>query len=521
MKKAALCMIRLLMVMTPLLFLTLIGQAILVSGTVFGDESANGPKSLGDLSGPWQLFIDDSAIAEKSNLKRTYHPFKKYAANPVLVADQPWEGDIAYVYGSILPTEDGTGYRVWYHAYHDSEKAYRNLYATSRDGIKWEKPSLGLAEHKGSRKNNLLPCRTHEEHLPQVIHTPWEKDPAKRYKQIVYEYGRTPPHYNVSGFYGAYSPDGIHWTNASNPPTPVLKDPGDVGNFVWDPHADRYLGYPKKFTEVRGFRRRCVGVSATEDFKQWPKSRLIMVPDEIDDHWVTGDVAHTDFYGLSGFAYESGYVGFLWIFRITDGKNDGPIWCELVSSRDGVNWIRQEPQNNSRLPILVLGRDGTWDDAMVFTPNHPLVEGDTIKLFYGGFDTTHGSITSNGAIGLATLRKDGFASLDAGKQPGQLTTKPLENASGQLRLNCDASDGYIRVEVLDQAGNAIKGYSLEDCSPVRANGVDLAVSWGQHDRLPVTASPLRLRFVLTNASLYSFAAGDGVKLVEADKKFKN
>ena len=119
-----------------------------------------------------------------------------------------------------------------------------------------------------------------------------------------------------------------------------------------------------------------------------------MCPTKIDDHWATEDGQRTEFYGLSAFAYESGYLGFLWIFNITDGNSDGPIYPELVSSRDGLHWTRQEAPNGYRTPLLSLGVEGTWDDGMIFTPNHPLVEGDEKKLFYGGFDETHGASTA-------------------------------------------------------------------------------------------------------------------------------
>ncbi|HRE07774.1 MAG TPA: hypothetical protein PKX00_19315, partial [Opitutaceae bacterium] len=103
----------------------------------------------GDLTGPWQLFIDDSAIRDKTDVTRRYHRFEKHPRNPVLSPDRPWEGKVAYLYGSVLPGEDGTGYRMWYHAL--SEGGYWNLYATSRDGLTWDKPALGVIDYQGSK----------------------------------------------------------------------------------------------------------------------------------------------------------------------------------------------------------------------------------------------------------------------------------------------------------------------------------------------------------------------------------
>ena len=324
---------------------------------------------------------------------------------------------------------------------------------------------------------------------------------------IYFEYGRTPPVSTVTGYRGAYSPDGIRWTECAD--NPVLVDsPGDVGNFVWDPLGKRYLGYPKKFEEVRGFRRRCVAFSSTTAFESWPESTLILTPDEYDDRLVAdADAAgaHTDFYGLCGFAYETMYLGFLWMFPITDGKNDGPIFVELVSSRDGAHWRRQD---EPRAPILPLGPAGAWDDGMVFTPNHPLVEGGTIKLYYGGFDGTHGG-DANAAIGLATLRKDGFVSMRAGGQAGALTTPLLENAAGPLRVNFAARpDGWLRVELRDASGELIPGYSETNCDVLTGDHTEHAVTWNGNSALP--AGPVRLRFILRNAELFAFAAGNGV-----------
>ena len=348
---------------------------------------AAAPKSLGDLTGPWQLFLDDYLIQKKSGVVRRYHEFQKHASNPVLKPDQPWEGEVAYLFGSVLPNERRTGYRMWYHTH----RGYRNLYATSKDGVHWVKPKLGIAEFNGSRANNIFVERPEESHLPIVIHTPWEADSNRRYKLIYYDYGRTDAKHPVSGFYGAYSADGVHWSKEL--PEPILPDPGDIGNFVWDPNRGRYIGYAKIWAAVRGFRRRSIGFTSTSDFEHWPPTELVLTPDEVDDRWVENDRQRTDFYGLASFPYESMYLGFLWVFRITEGTNDGPIHLELVSSRDGIRWKRQE---GDRPPILALGPSGSWDGGMLHTATQPLIKGDAINLFYGASDQTHESSIASG-----------------------------------------------------------------------------------------------------------------------------
>ena len=461
-----------------------------------------------DLTGHWQLFVDDYLVESKVNVERIYHPFTKHPNNPILVADKPWEGRTSYLYGTVLPNETGDGYKMWYHAWLGE---YTNLYATSPDGLSWDKPKLGLVNFQGSKENNLFFRRTREDHIPQVIYTPWERDSSRRYKLINYDYGRTEPNNLVSGFYGAYSADGIHWVDV--PANPVLMDPSDVGNFVWDPHQNQYIGYSKVFAPVRGFRRRCVGYTSTKNFESWPNAELILVPDLADDFWVEEEYQRTEFYGLSGFAYESGYIGFLWIFPVTDGKKDGPIYCEIVSSRDGINWIRQEVQGGRRMPILPVGGPEDWDRGMVFSTNHPLVEDGQIKLWYGGSSATHGGRidSSRSSIGLATMRKDGFASLHAGKEGGQIVTKSFVGAYGQLLINANAEGGSITVQLLDGNGTVIPGYEKEKCLVVNKDGLGIEVCWAGQSGLPDNKE-IRFAFYLQNASLFSFTAGAELQL---------
>lgn len=270
--------------------------------------------------------------------------------------------------------------------------------------------------------------------LPQVIHTPWD-DQDKQYKLIFQ---------SESKYLGAYSKDGIHWEWDKNKNLILAWDDrwledttglgDDVGNFFYDlrnnqdigDQNNRYIGYRKRYLTFHGDQsRRCVAISASRDFLEWPDNKckdkptpplpgiqpypsqqffnrpvVILVPDYIDCREV-----RTEFYGLCGFAYKSMYLGFLWVFRMTGSVNDyddGPICIELVTSHDGVNWRRQAPDaNGNRLPILAPGPRGTWDGGTVNTPNHPLVEDGMIKLYYGGCDKTHGITPKEFGVGLA------------------------------------------------------------------------------------------------------------------------
>lgn len=484
---------------------------VLIVFLVSTAPAAESRRSLNDLTGPWQLLVDDFVIAARENVKRTYHAFDKHPSNPLVKADRPWEGNNVYVYGTVLPTEAGDGFRMWYHALPEvkGEDYYRLLYATSKDGLTWEKPNLGIVEYKGAKDNNIFIRRGKRDHILSVIHTPWESNPQHQYLMVNFD-GDNPA---GAGYMAAWSPDGIRWTDAAE--KAVFNKGGDVGQFLRDFHTGQYLGYVKNGAKVSGLARRAVGYIATQDPVRWPDPKLIIAPDTFDDRWAKG-IQRTSFYGLSAFTYQTMYLGFLWVFPATDheeGYFDGPFFCELVTSRDGVHWLRQE---GDRPPILDVGPKNSWDDGMVTTATQPLIVGDQLWLYYGGIDGTHMPAKDEpwrSGIGLATLRKDGFASLDAGEKTGTIMTKRLANTKGPLRLNYAAQSGSIRVEVLDEGGKAMPGYTREECNPLSGDALDAAVSWKTRKELPPNTA-IRLQFVLEKASLYSFMAGDKVRVIE-------
>ncbi|MCP4783284.1 MAG: hypothetical protein GY903_00395 [Fuerstiella sp.] len=110
------------------------------------------------------------------------------------------------------------------------------------------------------------------------------------------------------------------------------------------------------------------------------------------------------------------------------------------------------------------------------------------------------------AICLATLRLDGFVSLDADEGGGVFTTKRLTASGEQLLLNVDAhAGGTVKVEVLDDDGQPLTGFNLPDCVELTGKSVRQPVTWHEGSTWKqLDGRTVRLRIQIQSASLYAF-----------------
>lgn len=81
-----------------------------------------------------------------------------------------------YLYGTVL--RDGDLLRMWYHCIGD--RGYRNCYATSIDGLSWQRPDVGLVEYAGSRSNSIVTDRN-QCHNASVMPWPFVDDGLGRW----------------------------------------------------------------------------------------------------------------------------------------------------------------------------------------------------------------------------------------------------------------------------------------------------------------------------------------------------
>ena len=176
---------------------------------------------------------------------------------------------------------------------------------------------------------------------------------------------------------------------------------------------------------------------------------------------------------------------------------------ELVVSRDGRSWRRATPF----FEFMRAGMYDAWDCDHVAL-HKPLVKDDVIYIYYSG-----GSVANSAndpdhpqhhwgrreAIGVATMRLDGFVSLDGCGPESSVTTRPLRFAGDRLEVNArapvEAADGTpteerphgrFAVEVLDINSVPVPGYSREDCDVFSGDDVRLV---GDLERQPLSWRP--------------------------------
>jgi len=457
-----------------------------------------------------QLFVDDFLI-EQTTLRRTFHAAEYHPASPVLVPDKSWEqkGEWkGYVGPHAMPFSDG----VWYDP---KDKQFKMWYmagvldstclATSKDGIHWDKPSFDVVPgtnivHAGNRDSSTV----------------WldleEPDPTRRYK--MFRFQKVPRR----GLVIHFSPDGIHWSKEIRWAGPC----NDRSTVFYNPfrrvwvYSLKLVGPVAHVTNEERLRRywEQKDVLASPMWSKQDQTYLWCACDRLDPHPADSDIGPPKLYNLDAVAYESALLGAFSILQTYYGKEnkDRPKRNEvfLGFSRDGFHWYRPQPE---RKPFITVSeKRGDWNWGNVQSAGGVcLIVGDRLYFYVSGRagaarlgqDKCHRE--ADASTGLAVLRRDGFASMDAGSDEGTLTTRPLRFSGKHLFVNVAAAEGELRAEVLDEKGQSVPSFAREKCEPIRADKTLVRIRWsGVEDLASLAGKPVRFRFYLRNARLYSF-----------------
>ncbi len=436
-----------------------------------------------------QLVLDARVIQSVTNAKLTLGTVEKEARNPLIHADQPWENALNNLYPNVLWDADAHQFKLWYKCVltdkdviakmadpvtiHD--QGWFLLYATSRDGLAWEKPAVGQFGFGGSTANNAVARDTPN---VGVFRDPHDPDASRRFK-MVYDIGLGQPRTR-------FSPDGMKWSEPQEPKGFASYNCDTHNNALWDERSGKYVWFTKAFLGER-----LVARFESTDFVNWKSSGVVL-----RSTLAEGRTHQT--YCLPVFPYANGYLGFVMMYH---ALLDRAVDCELAWSPDTVNWTRLAPGT----PFIPRGAKGTYDSACIYAPSGPAIAQDgKLLIFYGGDFTPHQGWKRHCLPCLARVRVDGFAGYEAVTPGSEATvlTQPVL-VTGPIQVSADVR-GSLRVSVVDEPGFAD--------AVVSGDVTDGEVKWPGHDAATLRGKLVRLKFTLRDAKLYAFR---GVELVPA------
>ncbi len=498
---------------------------LLLSGAlaqaVHAQSSAGQTAGVREVGSQRVLLVDDWLIERMKGASLKLHsPAPKEV---VFRFDRPWEGQ-ASAYPSML--QDGKQFRLYYRGCGFTEREYVCV-AFSDDGINWTRPSLKLLEFKGSKDNNIVWTGEKKAYCESHNFSPFRDDnPAspenQRYKAVALKV-LVPPGETESRkvLVGLTSPDGIHWDRMGR--DAIITDGSfDSHNVAfWDTVRREYVCYLR----IGRDGKRSVARATSKDFLHWTKSEPLDFGDTPLEHFYTNGIEPY-------FRNPNLYIGFPMRFvppqeRHTVGLErrqiDGTSDMVFMSSQDGLRWNRRFMEAFVRPGLDPYNWGGAHGNC---TPAwHVVQTGEAEMSIYwlerygyhilwmpgkkpGSYDPKLRS-KEQGAVDAqmrrGTLRLDGFVSVNAPYQGGEMLTRPFEFKGKQLLLNLSTSAvGSVKVEIQDTTGAAIEGFGLSDAVALWGDEIARVAEWkGGHDVSRLAGKAVRLRFVMQDADLYS------------------
>ncbi|MCC6822685.1 MAG: hypothetical protein IT579_18290 [Verrucomicrobia subdivision 3 bacterium] len=445
-----------------------------------------------------QLFIDDSFVKQATNVVLRMHPALK-TGEQTLVPTQPWE-NASLNWFSVL-RHDGK-FRMWYECYDVEGWPTTNdtsfCYAESVDGLRWEKPNLGLFNYHGSTNNNILfreigpPGAYSRVHGAGVFLDP-TAPPAARYKCVSQGmFASSAPPYRVAGMVSA---DGLRWTRLPNVICDLFAD--SQYSAFWDAAGDAFVLYGRV-----GGRGRAIGRAPSRDFSHFEPLQLVLENE-----------AARDLYNPAAVKYPDAANTYLMFPSVYDHQAD-TLAIHLAVSRDGIHWSYPDRAT----PFIPLGSPGQFDSGSLYLGQGLVPVRDELWHYYSGSPLKHEQATlellTNAAnhriYSRAKIRLDGYVSAAAGNDDGSFVTPPLQFKGNALALNVAVRDGgRVRVGLLDEAGRPVPGLTVADCVPITGDHIRHVVAWNTKTNLSsLAAQPVCLSFQMTKANLFAFQFTD-------------
>ncbi len=434
--------------------------------------------------------FDDRAFPFQNHVQAHLIPGQKPAL--VMLPGPPGSHDeqIRY-YGTVIRIDDL--FHMWYNGGNgpaDTGTGYVRAnfspcYATSSDGIHWQKPNLGLVEFNGSKENNLIdfPERSRMGAIA-VIYEPEDPDPQRRFK-MTYE----APFDGKTRFGVAFSDDGLRWrASEHNPVGPFLEMAG-ITKF----RGLYYVNGQPWLDVARPVLARQLVTFVSADFEHWSPCHAMGLERSPD---VLGPSQESHIH-----CYEEVHLGAaLW--------NRGNVLVGIYGQWHG------HPSGDRRMVTMDLGLALTHDALHFYEPvpgfrfvaareqpaspqgvGPALMQGQGMEnvgertlYWYSLWSGLEGS-----GVRMVSWERDRLGMLKPFRPwwPGSRSHQAemraiscpiqlLEGGAAQIYVNASGLGEYsqLRFELLDEGFRPIPGYSGADAALMRADGFRSPLRWG-------------------------------------------
>ena len=500
---------------------------------LFGDDSAK-PLQLGARK---HVFIDDALLAVRGDAK--------FVVNPPRRAERVID-NIKGTFRKHLTIVEGDDGVI--RIYNSVEEDHLVVY-TSTDGVHFDRPDQGRGEINGHR-NIVIP-----DMVGGLGNPFWDPQgqPDERWKYFT--------DYQRRGIYLYTSADGYDWTRRRNIILPFRS--GTQSSTYYDDQRQVYMAYHRSgiFHTPGGVTQRSSVVTEHEDLRATLPFTPLSQQEYLDlraeyplrdplPWWADNgpltpggfgmeyphlfdptpeDPVGVDFYLTKAMKYPHApdtYVAFPvgYFHYYGDGPEartvlgleerglgSGPLESQLAVSRNGLDWKRYPA------PAYVgIGRHQGRDVVTAYIGHGMIRRGEELWQYYFGETQYHSAITKDpDGRGVYRLvqRLDGFVSLDS--PYGHETTaisRPLTFTGDRLQLNVDTDAvGYMQVGFLDEQGQDIEGYTVDDCVYINGDFIAKEVDWLETgaDLSPLAGRTVQVVLRMRGAKLYAMQFVEG------------
>ncbi len=445
-----------------------------------------------------ELFVDHYLIGALNGVRlKLNEPRREGVA---LAFDRPWEGAFS---AYITVIKDGDRYRMYYRGLPEVGKGYVHkqvtCYAESPDGITWTKPNLRLFEILGKRENNVILPNTdwfNECFTPFLDTRPGVAD-EERFKAFARS--------SKGGLVPFVSADGLRWRTLAD--HAVITE----GNFdsqnvsFWSEREQCYVCYFRTTRKIDGTVFRWISRTTSADFLTWAKPAQMEFGDTPPEQLYTS-ATHPYFRAPQIYiAMPKRFFPAKAALPPGQAKNLVANPGYRVASSDAVFMTTRGGYHFERTFLEAFIRPGPDPEDWVARDNMPAlgVVPATERVMWLYRLSHYAQPTSQ--VTRYSLRTDGFVSVNASYAGGELITKPLQFTGNKLEMNfATSAAGSIRVELQTPEGKAIASRTLDECPEIMGDEIARIVAWRTGTGLAAwTGQPVRLRFVMRDADLYS------------------